>query len=229
MDPNTIWGKRETQFQKCQRYAKLLCMFCCKKHKKIPEVPLTYGMTLVTEGSFTGFGDCVCWEVLLGWWWTPLNVLPPHFGLMCATGTWLVVYTPDTEYLRVALRPLCLCLAGAGWISIKGLEKVSVMWGDACAVGWGPGEPEVSGWVSVGLSPLPDAEVESVEEVRPECEMSVVSEQRAAMSGTSMSWLRSRSCCRLRRPPDLWLRLRPILPLEDPWILPVPSKVSLGR
>lgn len=45
----------------------------------------------------------------------------------------------------------------------------------------------MSGWVSVGLSPLPDAEVESVEEVRPECEMSVVSEQRAAMSGTSMS------------------------------------------
>ncbi|MPC39540.1 hypothetical protein E2C01_033079 [Portunus trituberculatus] len=65
-----------------------------------------------------------------------------------------------------------------------------------------PGGPEVSDWAAGGVL-LPGVEVESMDGVRHGCERSDVSEQRAAMSGTSMNWLHSRNCCRLRRSPDL--------------------------
>lgn len=100
---------------------------------------------------------------------------------------------------------------------------------DACNVsrsqGRVPDEPMESDWASGGVL-LPGAAEESVEGVRLGCEMSVVSEQRAAMSGTSMSWLRSRNCCKLRRPPGLRQRTLPAPPAVVPTTLPVPSKVS---
>lgn len=87
-----------------------------------------------------------------------------------------------------------------------------------------PGGPEVSGWAAGGVL-LPGVEEESMDGVRHGCERSVVSEQRAAMSGTSMNWLHSRSCCRLRRSPDLRVRLLPALPVVAPaWL--GPSRVS---
>lgn len=102
-----------------------------------------------------------------------------------------------------------------------------VTWEDGCDESKSQGrvldELVESEWVRGGLFGVAD---ESMDGVRLGCEMSVVSEQRAAMSGTSKSWLRSRNCCKLRSPPDFRLRALLAPPVVGPSSCPVPSKVS---